>query len=160
MFASLVFLDITQDCSLGQCLTSSGAETSTKKFCDSNSGLTDPNRSQNFVFHYFLFYFIKRGKTLLNWCFISVDYIEFLSPITQLLPSLGIISWMIFNQIQNEACHAIQEILKSFYFSVVERPDKLACFRLKCFCSDMETFLVWRQTFSHSYRKDGLMKGS
>ena len=30
-FASLVFLDITQNCSLGQCLTSSGAETFKRK---------------------------------------------------------------------------------------------------------------------------------
>ena len=30
--ASLHFLDIAQDCSLGQCLTSSGAKTSKKNF--------------------------------------------------------------------------------------------------------------------------------
>ena len=36
------------------------------------------------------FYFIKKEKILSNWCFISIDYIEFLSPITTLLPSLGI----------------------------------------------------------------------
>ena len=32
--ASLVFLDIAQDCSLGQCLTSSRAETSKKVLFD------------------------------------------------------------------------------------------------------------------------------
>ena len=40
-FASSVFLDIAQDCSLGQCLTSSRAETSSKKFCGPNWGQND-----------------------------------------------------------------------------------------------------------------------
>ena len=35
------FLDIAQDCSLGQCLTSSRAETSQKTFCGPNWGRKD-----------------------------------------------------------------------------------------------------------------------
>ena len=51
-----------------------------------------PNQGKNEVFQNFLSYFSKRGKVLLNWYFISVDYIEFLSHIIQsiILPSLGI----------------------------------------------------------------------
>ena len=42
-FASLVFLDIAQDCSLGQCLTSRSAESSKKekKNCGPNWGWND-----------------------------------------------------------------------------------------------------------------------
>ena len=38
-FFFFFFFDIAQDCSLGQCLTSSRAETSKKKFCGPNWGL-------------------------------------------------------------------------------------------------------------------------
>ena len=51
-----------------------------------NLGMT----GQNEIFQHFLSYFIKRGKILLNSYFIPVDYIEFLSAITPLPPSLGI----------------------------------------------------------------------
>ena len=47
--ASLVCLDIAQDCSLLQCLTSSRAEIS-KKFCDPIYGLTSPNHRENDLF--------------------------------------------------------------------------------------------------------------
>ena len=41
-------LGIAQDCNLGQCLTSSRAETSKK--IDPNEGLTGPNRGRNYLF--------------------------------------------------------------------------------------------------------------
>ena len=40
-FGSLIFLDIAQDCSLGQCLTSSRVKTSKTKFCVFNWGRND-----------------------------------------------------------------------------------------------------------------------
>ena len=88
-FVSLVFLDIAQDCSFGQCLTSSRVETSKNNVWP----ILAPSRPKsiaNEVFQHFLSYFIKREKILLNRYFISVDYIEFHSPITPLLPFLGI----------------------------------------------------------------------
>ena len=48
-FASLVFLDIMQNCSLGQCLLSSSTETS-KKECGPNQGLTGPIQVLNDLF--------------------------------------------------------------------------------------------------------------
>ena len=53
-------------------------------------GLTGPNQDQNEVSHHFLSYVIKRGKIFLNLYFLSVDFIESLSPITPLFLYLGI----------------------------------------------------------------------
>ena len=78
--SSIVFLDITQDCSLRQYLTSSRAETS-KKNLRSRLGPNRPKSGPKWGFPAFSSYLIKRGKILLNWYFISVDYIEFISSI-------------------------------------------------------------------------------
>ena len=64
------------------------AETSKKNLWP-NLGPKRPESGLKWDFPAFSF-FIKRGKILLNWYFTSVDYIEFLSPVTPLLPSLGI----------------------------------------------------------------------
>ena len=76
-----------------------------------NVGSNVPKSGQNKGFPAFL---VRRGKVLLNWYFISVDYIEFLSPITRLR--------------QNNEGHAIEKSWNLFYFNFVERPVKLACF--------------------------------
>ena len=48
-----IFLDSAEDCSLGQCLTSSRAEISKIKHKKGgrNEGLTDPNRDRNDLFY-------------------------------------------------------------------------------------------------------------
>ena len=53
-FGSLVFLEIAQDDSLGQCLTSSRGKASEKKNLALNIGQMSQNWTQNQVFHIFL----------------------------------------------------------------------------------------------------------
>ena len=72
-FTSIVFLDIAQDCSLGQCITSSSTETSKKIVPQILAQQT--RIGPKWGFPAFSSYFIKRGKILLNWYFISADYI-------------------------------------------------------------------------------------
>ena len=72
-----------------QFLESSGAKTSEKDFVGKLKP-SRPNSGPSWGFPAFSSYFTKRGKNLLNWYFISVDYIEFLSLLTPLLPSSGI----------------------------------------------------------------------
>ena len=71
MFASLVLLGIAQDCSLGHYLTSSRAETSKTKKQKMNMAQIRAKQPQigtkmRFSRIFFLTYFIKRGKILLN----------------------------------------------------------------------------------------------
>ena len=75
-FVSLVFLDIAQDCSLGQYLTSSRSETS-KITYDPNQGLTCPNWDQNDIYVVMLLgvqsnlLVLNEGHILINKDFVS-----------------------------------------------------------------------------------------
>ena len=84
-FAWLVFLDIAQDCSLWQCLTSSRAETS-KKYCDSNRDRNDmlcsnvvghPVKLAFFIKIYFhIYFFTKFACVNLSWKFYFVNLLN------------------------------------------------------------------------------------
>ena len=50
-FASLLFLDIVQDCSLGQCLTSSRDRTSKITICGLTQDLIGQNQGRNDIFY-------------------------------------------------------------------------------------------------------------
>ena len=62
MFETLVFLDVAQDCSLGQCLTSSRAKTS-RKVCGPNYGLTGSNRGRNKIFQHIFLTSVKEERS-------------------------------------------------------------------------------------------------
>ena len=89
-FASLVFLDIAQDCSLGKCLISSRAETSTKKIKNGRNDLFYSNVVGHpvklacfdlllvrFLWHRlkkyleFIFYLFKTLQNSFSWSIIS-----------------------------------------------------------------------------------------
>ena len=126
-FASLVFLDIAQDCSLGQCLTSSRAETSKKNLWP-KLGKLGPNRSgsgQNEVSQNFLSYFIKRGKISLNWYFISIDYrIFFTYNPTASFIRHRIVEWP---EIEFKMRPMLFKKCWNLFYSNVECPVKLVC---------------------------------
>ena len=68
----------------------SRTEGSKKKYLWSKLGPTRPKPGLKWGLALFSSYFIKRGKILLKWYFLSVDYMEFLLSITPILLSLGI----------------------------------------------------------------------
>ena len=68
----------------------SRTETSKKKCLWSKLEPNRPKSGLKWGLPGFSSYFIKRGKILLKWYFLSVDYIEFLLPTIPILLSLGI----------------------------------------------------------------------
>ena len=117
-FASLVFLDVAQDSSFGQCLASCRIETCKKD-------LTNPNQGQiRFSSVFFLLYFN----------FMPIYYKELFSPTTLLLPSLSIGQ---FNDLQSNSkwnpCNSRYiEIFSIFLLWGVQQNLLMHCF---CFLS-------------------------
>ena len=128
-FASLVFVNIAQDCSLGQCLTSSKAETSKKKKkMWPKLGPTRPKLRLKWGFLAFSSYFIKSQKISLNWYFKLVYYIEFFTYNSTAssfsyrlfeLPWMELMSPMPFTKYWNLFCSNVVQssyiVLLSFY---------------------------------------------